>query len=74
MRRCIFKEFTRNKTTRWFYESTCEGNFIQYGVDCEEFECGVGNYTCLVIETDNGEVKLVPPSNVIKLTPPAEEK
>ena len=74
MRRCVFKDFTKNNTTRRFDESTCDGNFIQYGVDYEEFESGPANYTCLVIETDDGEVKLVHPSSVIYLTPPTEDQ
>lgn len=69
MRRCKFKVFTRNSTTRRFDESDLEGNFIQYGCDFEEFESGAGNYTCLVVETDNGKVELVHPNNVIFLEP-----
>lgn len=69
MRRCVYKHFERNATTRKFEESTREGIFVQYGSDFEEFESGAGNYTCLVVELDTGEVELVHPANVIRLTP-----
>jgi len=40
-----------------------EGNFIEYGVDYEEFESGAGNYSCGIIEMDDGTVSLEPIGN-----------
>lgn len=33
------------------------GNFIQYGINFEDFEDGIGNYSSAIIEMPDGTVK-----------------
>ena len=55
----IFKRvFDKTKKT-YVRAEDIEGNFIEYGVNHEEFEAGPGNYTCGVIEMDDGTIRLI---------------
>lgn len=43
-------------------EKVCIGNgiFHQFGLDYEEFEVGVGNYTTAIVEMSDGTVESLP--------------
>ena len=43
------------------------GEFLIWGLDCEEFTNGVGNYSVAIVKTLDDRVELVPPGNIEKL-------
>lgn len=45
-----------NGKQEWDLEPDYIGRFHAWGVQCEELELGVGNYTCAVVEKDDGTV------------------
>lgn len=38
----------------------CIGIFHQFGVGCEEYDNGAGNFSTAIVEIENGEVRNVP--------------
>lgn len=57
----------------WEFEAIDTARFHQFGVDYEEFENGVGNYTTAVIEWPDGRVESVPADHVRFLPDAVEE-
>lgn len=57
MRKVIVAEYDKEK--KLFIDKT-EGNFIQYGVDYDEFENGAGCYSTGIIEFSDGVVRGIP--------------
>lgn len=43
------------------------GTFHQFGVDCEEFETGVGNYSTAIVEMNDGTMANVPVEMIVFL-------
>lgn len=61
MRKVIFSEYVQNQYTgMWDLRETGEATFHQFGVDYEEFETGLGNFSTAIIELPDGTVKNVP--------------
>jgi len=57
----------------WEKEFDYEASFHAFGVDFEEVQYGVGNYSAAIVELDNGEVKNVPAEMIQFLTPPTKQ-
>lgn len=51
-------------TNCWESDFTHEGVFYQWASAYEEFENGAGNYTVALIETPDGTIESVLPSNI----------
>jgi hypothetical protein len=60
-RKVVYYEYKKAEKADHF-EKVCAGNalFLDFGVDFEEFEYGVGTYSTAIIELPSGEVKNVP--------------
>lgn len=56
----IFKWVRIPDKSSWHKIEDGEGVFIQYGVDFQEFENGIGNFSTAIIELDDGSVKNIP--------------
>ena len=52
---------------------TGEGLFVRWGLDYDEYETGIGNFTVGIIEMANGVVNSIPAHNIQFLEPPTEE-
>lgn len=42
-----------------------EALFLQFGVDFEYHDVGVGNYSTAIIQLDNGEIKNLPVEDIV---------
>ena len=45
--------------SKWFKDTKCIGTFHGWGVDYQEFDEGVGNFTVAIVELEDGTVELV---------------
>ena len=54
------------KNEKGIYDKVLKGQaiFHQFGIDFEECETGVGNYSTAIIELPDGSVKNIPVENV----------
>lgn len=66
--KCKYKDLTKEKKWEWY-----TGEFIQWGVDFEEFAEGAGNYTAAVVKKTDGTIKMVYAENVKFETKKSEE-
>ncbi len=41
-----------------------EAEFLQFGLDFDHFDNGVGNYSTAILKLDNGTVKNIPVENI----------
>lgn len=60
MRKCKYKDYISGPCGNEWYWVDGEAIFLQFGVDYEIYEQGIGNYTTAIIETEDGAVKIVP--------------
>lgn len=83
MRKVLFKKwipreeigegaFRRQKegTNCWEKDFTNAGVFHQWGCSYDEFESGAGNFTVAIIETPDGNIEQVLPSNLQFISAP----
>jgi hypothetical protein len=65
MRRVIVSKFVWSEVQkRNLLTVAGEASFHQFGLDYEEFDGGPGNYSCAIIEWDDGQVETVPASQI----------
>jgi len=67
MKSIIYSEYVQIKTdTKSYMELQEKGGaeFMEFGVDYEELETGVGNYSTAIIKLYDGTVKNVPVENI----------
>jgi len=60
-RKVVVYEYKRSGGASHF-EKVCAGNgiFLEFGVDYEDLEHGVGNYSTGIVEMPDGSIKNVP--------------
>ena len=61
-RKVVVYGYDRSKTTNGRYEKVAigHGTFHQFGIDYEEFDTGLGQFTTAVVEMPDGSVRNVP--------------
>ena len=50
-------------------ETVREAVFLQFGIDCEELQGGVGHYTTAICELPDGRIESIPVNMVRFITP-----
>jgi hypothetical protein len=64
------KEYNREKKEYQFFE----GEFLQWGIDYEEFDLGPGCHTVAIVKREDGQVDMVYAAFVKFLNPPKSEQ
>ena len=64
MRRCKGIKYIHSPETKKYEPTEFTGIFHGWGVDYVEFESGPGQFTCAIMELDNGKVELIPDENL----------
>lgn len=67
MQRIIYSEYVEIKAEPYNYmelQEKGEAYLLEFGVDYEELENGVGNYSTAIINLDDGTVKNIPVENI----------
>lgn len=70
MRKVIYSEYVDKVeglnpvATNWQLEEMGEALFHQFGIDHQDCEFGVGNFTTAIIELEDGTVKNIPAEQI----------
>lgn len=70
LRKVSYSEYEQ-ENKQWLLKVKGEAVFHTFGIDCQEFEHGVGTFTTAIIELPDGTLKNLPVEQ-IKFVPPSE--